>query len=258
MSIYMHFHPDEHRFVDRAQEWIEDAAARHKIRLTDFLDPRQAHIVMTLANRNGDVTLRLDGGYAEAERRRALIAPDYIQPDDADMEIRVLSVTSADARTDALDHGDYMGAILGLGIKRDKIGDIHVLEQGCHCLVTEDIATFLHLHLQQVHRLKVMTEVIPLHALQTSESQLQEMTVSVASLRLDGIVGDVFRLSRAKALIPIKAGRLRVNWKVEEDPSKQLKEGDIVSLQGFGRFRVVELQGESKSGRLRLRIAKYV
>ncbi|MOA60324.1 S4 domain protein [compost metagenome] len=80
----------------------------------------------------------------------------------------------------------------------------------------------------------------------------------MASLRLDGIVSDVFRLSRSKVLVPIKAGRCRVNWKTEEDPSKQLKAGDMVALQGFGRFKVLETDGVTKKGRLRVRIGKFV
>ncbi|MNF02421.1 hypothetical protein D3C80_2015610 [compost metagenome] len=82
--------------------------------------------------------------------------------------------------------------------------------------------------------------------------------LTVASLRLDGIVSDVYRLSRSKVLIPIKAGRCRINWRTEEDPSKNLKEGDIVSLQGFGRFKVLELDGVTKKGRFRVKIGKFV
>jgi RNA-binding protein YlmH len=77
-------------------------------------------------------------------------------------------------------------------------------------------------------------------------------------MRLDGIVSDVFRISRAKILVPIQAGRCRVNWKPEEDPGKPLKEGDVVSLQGFGRFKVLEVEGVTKKGRLRVKVGKYV
>lgn len=257
-NLYMHFHPNEHRFVDRAVEWVSSASEHHVTKRTDFLDPRQAHILTSVANRDGQVVMRMEGGYPEAERRRALIAPEYMWLDEEDMGIQVLSVTSDDSRISSLEHGDYMGALLGLGIKRDKTGDIHVHEQGCHYIVAEDIASFLLLHLQQVHRVKVMSELLPLAELKVTASTKQEISLSVASLRMDGIVSDVFRMSRAKVMAPIKAGRLRVNWKVEEDPSKLLREGDMVSLQGYGRFEVLLFEGISKSGRSRVRIAKYV
>ncbi|GIP39693.1 RNA-binding protein S4 [Paenibacillus sp. J31TS4] len=251
-----HYHPDEHAFVDRAADWVRQAE-NHSVKRTDFLDPRQGEIVLALANRSSDVVVALNGGYEEAERKRAILAPDYRDPAEEPAGIVVLSITSDDAKLAELEHGDYMGAVLGLGIKREKIGDIHVLEQGCHILVTEEIAEFLRLHLQQVHRVHVQTELLPLEQLQTSPETLEEMSLSVASLRLDGILSDVFRLSRAKALVPIKAGRCRVNWKAEEDPSKPLKDGDVVSLKGFGRFRVLAVEGMTKKGRMRVKVGKY-
>lgn len=251
-----HFHQGEHAFVDRAADWIRQAEG-HAVKRTDFLDPRQCLILESLINRANGVQLKLDGGYGEAERKRAVLLPDYRESDMEPIGICVLAITSGDDKFAELEHGDFMGAVLGLGIKREKIGDIHVLENGCHILVTEEIAEFVHLHLQQVHRVHVQTELLSLDLLRTSQVMLEEMNLSVASLRLDGILSDVFRLSRAKALVPIKAGRCRVNWKQEEDPSKPLKEGDVVSLKGFGRFQVMAVEGMTKKGRMRVKIGKY-
>jgi RNA-binding protein YlmH len=256
-NIYSHFHPDEHRFVDKAAEWVE-RAEQHAAKLTDFLDPRQAFIVTTLVNRSPDVQVRWDGGHEEAERKRALIAPDYRNLDDEDMGITLIAVTSLDSKLQELDHGDYMGSILALGMKREKIGDIYVTEAGCHFLVATEVADYMRLHLQQVHRVHVQTEQLPLDRLQAAEVKLEELSLSVASLRLDGIASDVYHLSRAKILIPIKAGRCKVNWKPEEDPSKPLRSGDVISLQGFGRFKVLEVEGVTKKGRYRVKIGKYV
>ncbi|MNC48592.1 hypothetical protein D3C75_977210 [compost metagenome] len=210
-----------------------------------------------MANR-ADVNIHLDGGYSAAERKRAVIAPSYRDPAEEDMGIAVLEITSPDNRFAELEHGDFMGSILGLGVKREKVGDIHVLGDACHILVAREIADYFSMNLSQVHRLGVSTSLLPLADLRTAETKLEEMTLSVASLRLDGIVSDVWRLSRAKVLIPIKAGRCRLNWKVEEDPSAQLKGGDVVSLQGFGRFKVLEVEGITKKGRVRVKIGRYV
>ncbi|MNI81348.1 S4 domain protein [compost metagenome] len=104
----------------------------------------------------------------------------------------------------------------------------------------------------------MFTDIVDLESLRTTEAELEPLELTVASLRLDGVVSDVFRLSRSKALIPIKAGRCRINWKTEEDPSKPLKAGDVVALQGFGRFKVLRADGITKKGRLRVRIGKFV
>jgi RNA-binding protein YlmH len=255
-NIYSHFHPDEHRFIDKAAEWVEKAE-QHDLKLTDFLDPRQAFILTTLVNRSPDVQVRFDGGHATAERKRAIVAPDYRVLEAEDVGIRLIAVESPDEKLKDLDHGDYMGAILGLGIKRDKVGDIYVRENGCHFLVASEVADYMRMNLTQVHRAHVFTEELTLDKLIATNQRLEEMSLSVASLRLDGIVSDVYRLSRAKILIPIKAGRCKVNWKQIEDPSKPLQQGDVVSLQGFGRFQVLEVEGITKKGRYRVKIGKY-
>lgn len=257
-ELYAHFHPDEKSFVDRAWEWVERAALRHETKRTDFLDPRQAYILHTLANRHPDAGVRLDGGYPEAERKRAIVAPDYKPLEEENIGIAVLRIASDDRKIAALDHGDYLGALLGLGIKRDKIGDLHVHEDGCDALITEDIGDFLVSHMRQAHRVDVSVAVRPAEELRVARPELQEMTLSVASMRLDGIAGDVFRLSRAKVLAPIKAGRCRVNWKSEENGAATVRAGDIVSLQGFGRFKVLDVEGVSKSGRIRVKVGKFV
>ncbi|MEX1030362.1 MAG: YlmH/Sll1252 family protein [Paenibacillaceae bacterium] len=257
-NILSHFHPDERGFAQKMVDWLERAITQHQLKRTDFLDPRQAHIVETLARRYPNLQMRLDGGYPQAERQRAIIAPDYMDIDTQDMGIRLLNIESGDTKIGDLDHGDYLGSMLGLGLKREKIGDLHVSERGCQCLVTEELADFIHLHLQQVHRVHVMTSIVSLDQLEPIIPKLQEMNLSVASMRLDGIVSDVCKLSRAKVMIPIKAGRCKVNWKVEEDPSRTLAEGDTISMKGFGRFVLTTVQGETKKGRIRLTIAKYV
>jgi RNA-binding protein YlmH len=257
-GIYDHFHPDEKPFVDRAMEWIERSAQQHELKRTDFLDPRQAQIVTMLANRNPDVIVRLDGGYAQAERQRAIIGPDYRSLDEEAIGISVLAVNGPGQAQLELDHGDFLGALLGLGIKRDRIGDIHVHEQFCHIIITDEIADYLNIHLRQVHRINVLTDVIPLTELQTVIPRLEEMSLSVASMRLDGIASDVYRISRSKIVDPIRAGRCRVNWKSEEDPSEPLRAGDVVSFKGLGRFKVLEVDGMTKKGRIRVKIGKFI
>lgn len=256
-QIYEHFHPDERPLVDKAAEWVEGAAKYHQTKRTDFLDPRQAYILSAIANREDAAALRLDGGWPGAERVRAVVAPEYADPHYEPIGIAVLAITSDDPKIGGLEHGDYLGAMLGLGVKREKIGDIHVHEWGCHILATEEMAPFFSLHLTHVGRIRVHAEILPAERLQPARQQIEEMFCTVASMRLDGIISEAVRLSRAKVLAPIQNGRCKVNWKVEENPSFQLKEGDVISFQGFGRFKLLAVEGLSKKGRIRLKIGKF-
>ncbi|OUM95917.1 MAG: RNA-binding protein [Thermobacillus sp. ZCTH02-B1] len=257
-ELYVHFRPDERPFVDRALDWVERAAGRHREIVTDFLDPRQQFILRSIAGREPDVAMRLDGGWPDAERKRAVIVPAYRDPEDVDAGIVVLAVEASGGRFIQLDHGDYLGALLGLGIKRDVIGDLHVREDGCHCLVTAEMAGYLQANLTQVNRVPVRTAVLPLEALRVVEPELEVSVITAASLRLDGVASDAFRISRSKIAEPIRAGRCRVNWKIEDDPSARLEEGDVVSLKGFGRFKILKVEGPTRSGRLRVTVGKFV
>ena len=89
-NILSHFHPDERGFVEKMVDWLERASSQHQLKRTDFLDPRQAHIVETLVRRYPNLQMRLDGGYPQAERQRAIIAPDYMDIQSQDMGIRLL------------------------------------------------------------------------------------------------------------------------------------------------------------------------
>jgi len=184
--------------------------------------------------------------------------PAYRDPEDVRIGIAVLAIEAPGGKFLELDHGDYLGALLGLGIKRDVIGDLHVREDGCHCLVTEEMAGFLHTHLKQVHRVPVRTDILPPERLRVVRPEMEVSVITVASLRLDGVASDAFRISRSKILEPIRAGRCRVNWKVEEDPSARVGEGDIISLKGFGRFKILGVDGPTRSGRLRVSIGKFI
>jgi len=257
-GFYSHFHSEEKAFVDRAQEWIERSAELHELRRTDFLDPRQQFIITTLCNRNGSVNVKFEGGYEAAERKRAVIAPDYRDVEYEDAELSIIQVTSQSEKFNELDHGDFLGSLLGLGIKRDKIGDIHLHDTFCHIVVAHELSSYFDLNLRQVHRLSVLTDVLLIDKLQPVEQKLEELSFSVASMRLDGIASDAYRISRAKIVDPIKAGRCRVNWKTIEDPSAQLKEGDIVSIKGLGRFKLLQVDGVTKKGRTRVKIGKYI
>lgn len=257
-NIYTHFSPEERPFIDQALDWIRRAGQAHEVRQTDFLDPRQQHILESLVNREHDLQVMFHGGYDEAERKRAWIAPDYVQLDQVDLGIEVLSITSDDASFAKLEHGDFMGAILGLGLKRDKMGDIHVSEQGCHCLTASETIPYLNVQLRQVHRVHVMTDILPLEQLVYVEPELEESTFTVSSLRLDAIASDAVRLSRSKIVDRIRAGDCRINWKVEIDPSKPVAEGDVISLRGFGRFKLIALGGKSKKDRIYVTIGKYI
>ncbi len=251
MSIYDHFGKEERPFVERALEMLTLVERKQAMRLTDFLDPRQVNIFQSLASQVQDVSVTAYGGYDGAERVRVILHPDYMSVEPDDFRLALLHI-QADQRFHVLEHRDVMGAMLGAGMKREKFGDMLTDTEGCYAIVEEEVADFVCAQVTQIHRTSVQFQRVPWEAFSPPAPRFAEKTITVPSPRLDAIIGEVHNLSRAKALVPIRGGKVKVNWKVIEDPSHQLQAGDMVSMAGFGRFKVLEVPGQTRSGRLRM------
>jgi len=253
----MHYRPHERQFVERMIDLAERADDRQSPQLTDFLDPRQAKIAENVSRSYADVSLFLQGGHTDAERQRALFVPSYWQVEPADFELVFLRIEIPGEYV-KLAHGDYLGALLGLGLKRGKIGDLSVHDDGCDLVVTRDIADYIRLHLSQVGRATVhLTEVEPAQFIH-HQVQFAEKEFTVMSLRVDAVAGEAFGLSRSKVVDPIKGGKLQLNWQVTDNPAMPVEEGDVISLRGYGRIKVLEVGGLSKKGRTVLKIGKFL
>lgn len=251
MSVFDHFGKEERPFAERALEMLSLVERKQAMRLTDFLDPRQLAIVQSLSSQVQDVTVSASGGYEGAERVRAILHPDYMGVEPDDYRLALLRI-QADQRFHVLEHRDVMGALLNAGLKRDKFGDMLTDESASYAIVAEEVADFVCSQVTQIHRTSVQFERIGWEAFSPPAPRFAEKTITVPSPRLDAVIGEVHHLSRAKALVPIRGGKVKVNWRVTEDPSCQLQSGDMVSMAGFGRFKVLEVSGPTRSGRLRM------
>lgn len=257
MSVYDHFRKEEIPFVERALEMLSQVERKQTMRLTDFLDPRQLSIFQSLSSQVTEVFVKAAGGYEQAERKRALLYPAYFVPENEDFQL-VLAEIQGDRRFVKLEHRDILGAILSIGLKREKFGDILLDDQGCQVIMAREIFDFARLQITQIHRIPVVLEEVSWEKIRTPEQKLTEKRITVPSGRLDAVIGEVYHLSRAKALVPIRAGKCKVNWKVTEDPARQLQAGDVVSVGGFGRCKVLEISGPTRSGRLSMLIGIFV
>jgi RNA-binding protein YlmH len=256
MSIFDHFRKEELPFVERALEMLTQAERKQTMRLTDFLDPRQLAILQSLRSQVIGIAVSASGGYPGAERVRAVIHPDDWTAEAEDFQLVLLEIRG-NQRFVKLEHRDVMGALLHIGLKREKFGDILLDDDRCQVVLAREIADFVRMQVTQIHRIPVELVEIPFEQVLTPSANRAEKSVTVSSPRIDALIGEVYHLSRAKALVPIRAGKLKINWQVVDDPSRQVQAGDVVSLAGYGRFQVLELTGPTKSGRLRVMVGLY-
>lgn len=246
--------------VSKALDKAEFASKTGRISYTDFLDPRQQSIIDNALSGFDNIEYSFYGGYNGAERALAIFRPDFVDEEDDLQEfagfLRLLHIIPVSR--DNLTHRDYLGALLSLGIKREKTGDLLVREEYCDVFVSSEIANFLQANLAKVGNTRVSVSIEEIVEVAAPEQKAKEISITVASLRLDCIAGPGFGMSRSKAAEFIKAGKLSLNWEVEDNPSKLVKEGDAVTIRGKGRVIVESVGGRTKKDRIGIILKKYI
>ncbi|WP_009633473.1 photosystem II S4 domain protein [Synechocystis sp. PCC 7509] len=241
------------RVIDRAEQAIKT----WEVVLTDFLSPPELAELQKVFSRLTEVQLLAWGGYEQAERQRLAVARSEMPLERHQVELVALEI-AGNFLFDTATHRDFLGAMLGTGIVREKTGDVIVLgERGAQAIVTPEIAEFLEMSLQQVRSVPVKTQRIDLSELKIREPKKKESTTVEASLRLDAIASAGFGMSRSKMSDLIDGGDVRVNWKDITQASYQVKSGDLIAVSGKGRLEVGEIM-ITKKERYRIQLTRYM
>ena len=209
------------------------------------------------------------GGYFAAQRKQIFLLPEYISlsadetnifdmiEDELDEAIVPLKISGSGFRN--LTHRDYMGSILSLGIEREKLGDICVCDDNTAIVfASSEVVDFLLYELTSIGNDKVKVEKISLDKNMPSQQKYQSFTDTVASERLDCVVGALFNLSREKAQNLIKGGFVEFNYETASKSDSRVDKNDIISARGYGKFIIRDISQSTKKGRLRLFADKYI
>ncbi len=220
-----------------------------------FVDERQRALITAAFRHIPDMISLFWGGYEQAERTVFGVFPSFMEADTALFPLVALECTYRE--TASLSHRDFLGTVLANGIKREKIGDI-ICQTGKSVLfVDEDIAPFLCEQITKVGGEGVtLAEGLstPLDFTRT----YKEIRMTVASPRLDNVVKALTGLAREKAATLITSGLVALCHRPCESISKTVTEGDIVSVRGYGRFRITSLSTLTKKERIVMVAHKYL
>ena len=249
---------EERLLLARAMDKLELARTRSVPGHTGFLSPQERASVENLLNACGHPRHLFYGGFAGAERTVCAFLPDWQGEEmwlEGDCPIKALRCTWS---TGTLSHRDFLGSILGLGLDREKIGDLLVGEGECHILVLEDVAGFLAMNLDQAGRVRLKTAPVELADLKPPEVKVKPIRDTVSSLRLDAVASSGFSLSRGKAAELISSGKFQLNHRECLKPDRPVAAGDVMSCRGLGKCVLKEVGGPSKKGRIMILLERYV
>ena len=236
----------------RFADLIRGAQRGRRAVFSEFLTPDAQARLIALARREGLET-GLFGGGEDAERAVVGIWQEGCEPDCS--PIRIVRITW-DGRYAAPQHRDVLGACLGLGLERETLGDIRLEGSSAYVAALPAIAGYLEQHLDSVGSASVRSSEYD--GEMPAAEQGARAVVNVPSLRLDAVLAQTLRLSRAKAQTLIRGGAVNRNWAEETRPDVELAEGDVISVRGHGRVKIHAVQGESRKGRLFIEVETFL
>ena len=239
------------RLVDK----YEQVKRNHTVVHTDFMNPETVAALMPVMTTFQDVNFKVTGGYVRAEYQIVILFPDYLYVNEDEIPLKVVRIIPKDSKHE-LEHRDVLGSVLGIGIKRDKTGDILMHDGFYQMVVLDRIADVITSQMDRVGKTPVETCVERISDIVINEEVFETAEIVVASERLDAMIAGVWHISRGKAADLIKADKVKVNYQLITSSGHSLKEEDMVSCRGKGRFYYDGILNKTRKDRIRVQIRK--
>ncbi len=236
---------------ERLTELAQRAQARGIAVTTRFLSPEEGQFALGIGKRAG-IEAALFGGFEGAER---CLCCFYGWDQTPRFPLGFVSVTWRD-KSRAPGHRDLLGSTLALGMDRSYLGDIAFLEQGAVIVATPEMARLIADSLLSAGSISItcrLLEQMP----EVLDVAGKELTDTVASLRLDNVLSSALKTSRNKALVWIEGSKVFLNHELCERPDKQLKQGDVLSVRGVGRIKLISIGNPTKKDRIPITLALF-
>lgn len=265
-EIVSKYENDEDRLlVSKLLDKIEFVEKKNNVENTDFLSLHQRGILEKVLKTIKYENNTIYGGYENAERTMIILYPEKLETVfdnnyfDYNNLVQVLRIILPSEMRGKYSHRDYLGGIIKVGIKREKVGDIITSIDGADIIVTKDMADYLKVSLSELTRFSKSTfEIHQIEELNIAPPKTEMMKIIIPSMRMDSIVSEIIRTSRSKVTEFINSERVFVNNELITKNSKMLKENDMITVRGKGRFKIKQIVNSTKKGNLIVEVEKYV
>ena len=255
--------PDERIVLARALDQMDRATSRSIPCATQFLSPAQRAALEPLLAASGHPRHLFHGGYEGAERTVCVFLPDWQDVEDWPAEDELAAIecayppTGGPTGTD-LTHRDLLGGLMGIGLTREKVGDILMGDTAAQIVCLKEAAPIILSQFDQAGRYRLKLREIPLSGLSPAPAQVKVIHDTVSALRLDAVLASGFSLARGKAADAVAAGRVSVNHRECLKPDKPVAEGDVLTCRGLGKCVLKTVGGQSRKGRIIIEIERYL
>ncbi len=215
-----------------------------------FLNESETAIAINFLKSENVYDYKLDGGYNDAQRRFIIFGDesgsDFFKP-----------VKISHNGGGKLTHRDYLGSLMSLLIKRESIGDILIYDGYAIVFLANAVCMSVLSELFKVANKNVSASFFD-GAIEENESSKILKSGTVAALRLDAVVAEFINSGRSSAVSLIEKGLCAINGTAETKKTKTVSDGDSISVRGYGKFKFIEVAGQTKKGNLKINFIKYI
>ncbi|BAV03089.1 RNA-binding protein [Lactococcus formosensis] len=250
-NIYQHFHPDEKQIIDRVLDWMDRVENNYSVVTTYFLNPREVEILESLANKR-ELQIFSTQDISQTELTKIIIAPEFYQLDESDFDLALLEISYA-KKFYQLKHSQILGSFLGqTGIRRSEIGDIVLNEGRAQVFVSKHLLEIFQNNIEKIGPAPVKFVEKTLEELIKTEDNSVIKVILVSSLRIDKIIASTFEISRNLAVNMLQLRKVKLNYLEIEKKDFPVEQGDLISVRGLGRIKVLKILGETKKGKQKI------
>lgn len=251
--------PEERVVLARALDQLDRAGRRSIPCATQFLSPAQRAALEPLLAASGHPRHLFHGGFEGAERTICVFLPDWQDPEDWEPSDELAAIQCAYPPTGAdLTHRDLLGGLMGIGLTRERVGDILAGETAAQIVCLRDAAPIILSQFDQAGRYRLKLREISLADLAPAPAQVKLVHDTVAALRLDAVLASGFSLARGKAADAVTGGRVSLNHRECVKPDKAVEAGDVITCRGLGKCVLKRMGGQSRKGRIIIEIERYL
>lgn len=256
--------PEDKLLISKMMDKMKLSQTKNSIEYLDFLDLYEQQLLQKIIKQEKIENNLFHGGIEEAERKILLFYPNKLSELTNKNPLKILPIKCIRINLPKeiygkYNHRDYLGGLIKLGVKREKIGDILVFEDGVDILILEEIEKFLITNLSSLTRFsKAKIDVIELQNIREKKINKKEMKIIVPSLRIDAVISEAIHTSRGKAEELLQEGRIFLNYEQIIKSTKEIKEKDILTIRGKGKFEIGQIEGTTKNGRMKMVIEQFI
>lgn len=248
--------PEDRLLLARVWDKYEQTERKNIPSATIFLSPREQQLAQALLNAAGIRSgYAFDGGYGAAERKILVFFPDWMDGPAGDELVFLRAGFHGD---ESLTHRDILGSLMGLGVSRERVGDILVSPHSADIAAAPSLREFFLREWTQAGRVKLSVTEIQRGELCVPQVQVKIIRDTVSSLRLDAVAATAFSMSRGHAAELIAAGRVSLDHVPCLKGDKLVEEGAVITARGLGKARLTQVGGLSKKGRTGITVERFI